>query len=142
MKKKIVAFVIASVAVLGLSGCGGGGGDDYYPDDRLTTLYLVDEFGNSYYNVPYRCDSMSTWRTTPPNGEFTFIQPESCEFDFLGLDGNLFNDPRVDDIVRIVDYTNDGKGGIPYQCTSFGASTTYGDGSFEYDINDECVFYL
>ena len=138
--KKIIAFLIASAAVFGLSGCGGGGND--YPDDRLTTLFLVDELGFSYGGIPYRCDSMGYWTTTPPNGEFTFYQPDSCEFDFRGLEGDYNVNPAVDDIVRIVDYTNDGKPGIPYECASFGASTTFGDGSFYYDIDDRCVFHL
>jgi len=137
--KKLMALLISLVAVIGLSGCGGG--DDYY-NDNLTTLFLVDEAGFSYGGIPYKCDSMSNWSVTAPNGEFSFYPPDNCEFDFLGLDGNLFNDPRVDDIVRITDDLNRGKGNIPYECASFGASTTYGDGSFEYDIDDQCVFYL
>jgi len=141
MKKKIVAFVIASVAILGLSGCGGGGGD-YSPDDRLTTLFLVDEQGFSYANIPYKCDSMRDWSRTAPNGEFTFIRPESCEFDFLGLEGDYNIDPNVDNIVRIVDDLDRGKGNIPYECELFGASTTFGDGSFYYDQDDRCVFHL
>ena len=139
MKKKIMALIFSAIAVFGLSACGGGGSD---APSNLTTLFLVDEAGFSYGGVPYKCDSMSSWSVTAPNGEFSFLPPDNCEFDFLGLDGNLFGDPRVDDIVRIVDFTDDGKGGIPYECASFGASSTFGDGSFEYDIDDQCVFYL
>lgn len=138
--KKYLILVFSMVAVFGLSGCGGSGDDT--PSSNLTTLFLVDEQGFSYGGIPYRCDSMRDWSVTAPNGEFSFYPPDNCEFDFLGLDGNLFGDPIVDDIVRIVDYTNDGKGGIPYECSSFGASSTFGDGSFDYDIDDQCVFYL
>lgn len=140
MKKKIMALVFSAVAVFGLSACGGGGGND--TPSNLTTLFLVDELGFSYGGIPYKCDSMRDWELTLPNGEFTFLPPDNCEFDFAGYDGNLFNDPRVDDIVRIVDDLDRGKGSIPYECASFGASTTFDDGSFEYDIDDQCVFYL
>jgi len=138
--KKIIAFLIASAAVFGLSGCGGGGND--YPDNRLTTLFLVDEVGFSYGGIPYKCDSMRDWELTAPNGEFTFLPPDNCEFDFTGLNGDYNVNPNVDDIVRITDDLNRGKGNIPYDCASFGASTTFGDGSFYYDIDDQCVFYL
>lgn len=93
-------------------------GDCYYPDDRLTTLFLVDNLGFSYAGIPYRCDSMSNWARAP-NGELTFLQPESCEFDFLEFNGDYNVDPSVDNIVRIVDYANDGKGRIPYECEFF-----------------------
>jgi len=145
MNKKIIALILSAVAVFGLSGCGGGGSTTVIIDDvpnNATTLFLVDERGFSYGGIPYKCDSMLNWELTAPNGEFTFFPPDECEFNFDGLDGNLFGDPVVDDIVRIVDLSNDGKGGIPYECASFGASTTFGDGSFEYDIDDQCIFYL
>ena len=144
--KKYLILIVSIVAIFGLSGCHSDG--RYYErgyDDtssNMTTLFLVDEQGSSYAGIPYKCDSMIHWETTAPNGEFSFYEPESCEFNFLSLEGNLFNDPRVDNIVRIVDYTETGKGGIPYECASFGASTTLGDGSFEYDIDDMCSFYL
>lgn len=140
MKKHII-LTLSAMAVFGFSGCGSSGNNHY--EDDLVTLFLVDDLGFSYGGVPYKCDSMSNWEVTLPNGEFTFLPPDNCEFDFLGLDGNLFDDPRVDDIVRIVDFTNDGKRGIPYECASFsGVDSTRYDGSFEYDIDDQCVFYL
>jgi len=137
--KKITALIVAVVAVFGLSACGGS--DSYYDED-VTTLFLVDEAGFSYGGIPYRCDSMRGWDETRPNGEFTFIEPDSCEFDFTGLEGDYNVNPAVDDIVRITDDLNRGKGGIPYECSSFGASTTFGDGSFYYDIDDRCIFHL
>lgn len=137
---RYLMLIVSVVAVIGLSGCGGGSDNDY--PDELTTLFLVDDRGFSYGGIPYRCDSMNGWSTTAPNGEFSFYPPDNCEFDFLGLNGDLFGDPFVDDIVRIVDFTHDGKGGIPYDCASFGGSSTYNDGSFNYDIDDICTFYL
>jgi len=139
--KKYLVLLFSAIAIFGLSGCGGGSSVDDVNDGR-TTLFLVDSQGYSYGGVPYKCDSMRDWGETAPNGEFSFYPPDNCEFDFLGLEGNLFNDPRVDDVVHIIDIANDGKGNIPYECVSFGASSTYNDGSFEYDIDDRCVFYL
>ena len=142
--KKLIGLVFAGVAVFALSGCGSS--DNYYYEDDyndgLTTLFLIDQDGYSYAGVPYKCDSMADWSKTAYNGEFSFYPGENCEFDFLGLYGNYENDPYVDDIVYIVDDLDYGKGGIPYECASFGVGTTYGDGSFDYDIDDECVFYL
>lgn len=139
MKKHII-LILSVVAVFGFSGCGSSGNGD--PEADLVTLFLVDERGFSYGGIPYKCDSMRDWERTLPNGEFTFLPPDNCEFDFFGLDGDYDIDPIVDDIVRIVDFTNEGKGGIPYECVSFGASSTFNDGSFFYDIDDQCVFYL
>ncbi|OQX77902.1 MAG: hypothetical protein B6D54_00850 [Epsilonproteobacteria bacterium 4484_65] len=141
--KKLIGLIVAGVAVFALSGCGGGD-DDYYapPPSNLTTLFLIDQDGFSLGGVPYICDSMVDWSATRPNGEFTFDPPDNCTFDFIGLNGNYNNDPFVDDIIYIVDDLDRGKGNIPYDCASFGASTTYGDGSFDYDIDDECVFYF
>jgi hypothetical protein len=141
--KKILLFMTAMVSVLFLNGCNGGYYDDPYDysyDDGLTTLFLVDEYGNSYANIPYKCDSMTRWSKTAYNGEFSFMEPDSCKFDFNGLDG-IYGDMQ-DDIVRIVDDINRGKGGIPYDCTSFRGVSTYDDGSFDYDQDDICVFYL
>jgi len=147
MKKQII-LVLSALAVFGLSGCGGGASDEYY-DDGLTTLFLVDANGFSYGGVPYRCDSMNYWSETAPNGEFSFYPPESCEFDFIGLNGTDPSDGLVDDLIYIVDYLDYGKNGIPYECQNFnagGLNTTYydgiRDGSFDYDFDDRCVFYL
>ncbi len=139
MKKGLIIASLAAAAFL--SGCGGGGGGGNPPPPVTeTTLFLIDQDGYSLGGVPYSCDSGSG--VTAPNGEFTFYPPDDCIFDFTGFDGNYDNDPYVDDIIYIVDDLDDGKGGIDYDCYSFGAGTTYGDGSFDYDIDDECVFYL
>lgn len=144
MKKKIIGLMIASIAVVTLSGCGGG--DTVVivdpPIDNATTLFLIDQNGDSYGGIPYICDSMVDWSATRPNGEFTFFPPDDCTFDFTGLIGNYANDPIDDDIVYIVDDLDRGKGDIPYECANFGVGSTFLDGSFDYDIDDQCVFYL
>jgi len=138
--KKIFLGLGAMVMVFALSGCD----IEYHDDDEeaLTTLFLVDQYGHSYEGIPYRCDSMNYWEHTPANGEFSFLEPEKCEFDFSGLEGNYDNSPSRDDIIYIIDYYDHGKGGIAYECEAFGVSSTYGDGSFEYDRDDRCLFYL
>lgn len=140
--KQFSIFVSMAVAVAVFSGCGGGGGDSYVPPPSVAgaTLFLIDQNGFSLGGIPYTCDSGSG--VTAPNGEFTFYPPDNCTFDFLGYNGNYTNDPFVDDIIYIVDDLDVGKGGIPYDCRSFGGSTTFGDGSFDYDIDDVCTFYL
>ena len=142
--KKIILITLVSVAIISLSGCSTDEYDEYkssYDNQyRVTTLFLVDEQGFTYGGIPYKCDSMRDWRTTRNNGEFTFIQPDTCTFNFNGLNG-VYGD-GADEVVRIVDYNYQGKGGIPYVCSDFGASSTYEDGSFSYDVNDECTFQL
>jgi hypothetical protein len=138
--KKLISILFSGIAIVALNGCGGGS-SSY--NDGLTTLFLVDENGFAYADIPYQCydqDVLTYSGATLNNGEFSFYPGEDCEFDFLGYNG-VYGDV-FDDIIRIVDYTDDGKGGIPYECASFGIGTTYGDGSFDYDIDDQCVFYL
>jgi len=137
--KKTAVLIMAVVGVFILSGCGGSSSD---APGNATTLFLVDDQGFSYGGIPYKCDSMIDWSVTSPNGEFTFFPPDNCEFDFTGLNGDYNVNPIVDDIVRITDDLDRGKGNIPYDCQSFGASTTFGDGSFYYDIDDQCTFHL
>ena len=139
--KKVILFMVSLVAVAVLSGCGGGGNDNT-PPSNLTTLFLVDEQGFSYGGIPYKCDSMNAWSQTAPNGEFSFYPPDNCEFDFLHYNGDNGHGFINDDIVRIVDIGNGGKGNIPYECNSFGVSSTFNDGSFYYDEDDRCVFHL
>ena len=141
MKKLLLIGTIALSTLL-FTGCGSN--DDYYepPIDDATTLFLIDQDGNSYGGIPYICDSMTGWSATRPNGEFTFFPPDNCEFDFMGYGGNYVGDPLRDEIIYIVDDLDRGKGGIDYECALFGVSSTYTDGSFDYDVDDRCTFYL
>ncbi len=145
MIKKLMTIAFSIVAVLALSGCGGS--DDYYYDDDLTTLFLIDQDGRSYGGIPYICESMRNWDNTRPNGEFSFYPGEECEFNFDGLNGTDYGDRS--DYIYIVDYTDNGKNRIPYECELFNAgniNSTYGDeysdGTFDYDYDDACVFYF
>jgi len=142
--QKILILLSSAFLIFGLNACGDP------VEEELYTLFLVDEKGFSYGGIPYKCDSMRTWERTASNGEFSFYLDESCRFDFLGLNGN-YNDGSVfDEIIRIVDYAENGKGGIDYACIAFSGTTYYGDeffapyhdGSFEYNADDQCRFYL
>ena len=148
MEMKRIGLIVAVVAVLGLSGCGSSGNNN---NDGLTTLFLVDEFGSPYEGIPYICDSMRDWETTLPSGEFTFLPPDNCEFDFYGYFGTDPNDYTVpySEFIYIVDDIDQGKNDIPYECSNFNIGNinyTYDDGiydgSFDYDADDSCVFYL
>lgn len=149
MMKKLMMLVASVVSVVVLSGCGGGSSGSY--NDGLTTLFLVDEEGYSYGGIPYTCDSMDYWGETAPNGEFSFYPGEDCTFDFYGYYGTDPDDITVpyNEYIYIVDYLDNGKNGIPYECSSFNVGNinyTYDDGnwdgSFDYDADDICVFYL
>ncbi|MEA2048831.1 MAG: hypothetical protein U9O64_10355 [Campylobacterota bacterium] len=150
--KRLMGLFAAGVFIVALSGCGGGGGDDYYPPEpNLTTLFLVDEYGEPYVGIPYLCDSMYEWEYTKSNGEFTFSPPDNCEFDFYGYYGTDPYDFTVpyNEYIYIVDIADEGKNGIPYECASFNVGNInytsddgIWDGSFEYDADDACVFYL
>ncbi len=142
--KKLMMLVLTGLSVMVLNGCGGGS-SSY--NDGLTTLFLVDEYGSSYAYIPYQCYDqgvLTSDTTTLSNGEFSFYPGEECEFDFTGYSG-VYGD-EYDEIIRIVDYTDDGKDLIPYECELFGVAGTtyytYSDGSFDYDANDACIFYL
>ena len=146
MKKNILIAGLLSSALM-LGGCGGSDGGNYVPpppviEPSLITLFLVDQNGFSLAGVPYKCDSMAFAEYTPNNGEFSFYAGENCYFDFLGFEGNYNNDPYVDDIIHIVSDVNTGAGDVAFDCQSFGSGITYPDGSFDYDYNDACVFYL
>ncbi len=141
-------LILSGVSILALSGCGGGS-SNY--NDGLTTLFLVDENGLSYGGIPYQCESMSNPSETAANGEFSFYPGEECTFDFIGLYGTDTTDTTVpyNEYIYIVDDLENGKNGIDYQCLYFNSGTlssTYNDGiwdgSFDYDADDACVFYL
>lgn len=143
MRVALQSLLLAGV-ILFLNGCE----QESRVNPNLTTLFLVDENGFSYGGVPYICDSMSHWSQTAPNGEFSFSPPDNCQFDFYGYDGtnpaDIFNE-----YIYIVDSLDEGKNGIPYECDRFNVGNinyTRDDGiwsgSFEYDVDDYCIFYL
>jgi len=131
-------WLFSIVVILGLNGCKITG--EFLESEQR--LFLVDERGFAYEGIPYKCDSMSYWSQTAPNGEFIFSSFDSCKFDFRGLYGNIFNDPLFEDIIRIVDDMDRGRDGISYECQSFIGGMSHIDGSFEYDRDDQCLFYL
>jgi hypothetical protein len=141
MKNRIY-IIFSFVSIFILNSCDGNFevNGTIYHNDGLVSLYLVDENGGAYSNIPYICDSMTIWDTTTFNGEFTFLAPESCKFDLLGLNGTYGD--IYDEVVRIVDYRDNGQDIIDYNCQSFGIGSTDYDGSFDYNIDDECTFYL
>jgi hypothetical protein len=146
--KKFMMLILSGVSVVVLSGCGGGS------DDGLTTLFLVDEQGLAYADIPYQCYDqgvLTSSSATLSNGEFSFYPGEECIFDFIGLYGTDPDDLTVpyNEYIYIVDDLDNGKNGIPYECEYFNVgtiNTTYydgiWDGSFDYDADDTCVFYL
>jgi len=144
MKKKLIGFLAAGIAVFALSGCGGGGGDDYYdPGPELITLFLVDEFDVGVDTVPYTCvdayDEIITDGFTDIDGGFTFAIGDRCTFDFFGF-------PNIDvDSMYIVDIDYFGKEDIPYACDNtvdFTEGVTDFDGWFAYPVDALCKFYF
>jgi len=140
-------LIVSVFAVIGLNGCGSG--NDHYDDP--TTLFLVDDRGDSYGGIAYKCESMRDWSRTAPNGEFTFYPREECVFDFYGYYGTDPEDTTIpyNEYIYIVDDLDRGKNNIEYECELFNAgfiNYTYDngiwDGSFDYDQDDRCVFYL
>ena len=143
MKKRWMMLLLAAVSAVMMTGCGGGGDDYYEPGPEPVTLFLLDHLGYSYGGIPYRCDGMINWAYTRPNGEFTFYEYESCEFDFGALHGNYANDPfSGDEVVRITDDLNIGVPNIRYECRSYGPGKTDYDGAFYYDSGDICTFFF
>ena len=142
---------LASLFVFSLvmSGCSSdywdGYEDGFYdgtrvPQGSMTTLFLRDRDAYALAGVHYTCIAPDN-RVTPeyvtaPDGAFSFYPGERCEFDLYGLDGTPIEPIFIeDDLGR-------GKGDIFYDCQSGYGGRTYGDGSFEYDIDDVCTFAL
>jgi len=145
MNKNLIIGSLLLVSIF-FSGCGSSNDSGYIPpppiEPDLITLFLVDQNGYSLAGVPYKCDSMEFPQYTPNNGEFSFYAGENCSFDFLGFNGNYNNDPYSDNIIYIVSDINSGAGDVEFDCSSFGSGITYPDGSFDYDKDDACIFYL
>jgi len=146
MNKHLILTSLISATLL-LSGCGSSSDATVIVDTpvepTLTTLFLIDSKGFSLAGIPYICDSMQFSQYTLNNGEFSFYPGENCSFDFAGYRGNYNNDPyNGDDIIYIVSDINTPANGVAYDCNSFGAGVTFEDGSFDYNADDACVFYL
>ncbi len=137
MKRFSILVGLAAAAII-FTGCGGGGGGGggggVAPGPAMDVLYLDDINGVGMANVPYICDSGSG--VTDPEGGFYFYWGDVCEFDLYGFDGEFFFSLHIDDADAV------GVGGIPFECTSGWNGSTYGDGSFEYDMDDYCTFYF
>ncbi len=133
---KFIFLVTLSISTLLFTGCGSSDNTTVVvPPPEPDTLYLDDGAGG-LAGVSYTCTSGSGF--TNAQGAFTFYAGDNCTFDLTGFDGTVFLfDPLF------VDY-NDGTGvaDISYDCVSGIAGSTDVDGSFDYDTDDACTFYL
>ena len=157
MKKRWMMLLLAGVAAVMMTGCGGGGGydagyDDGYSDGvsddpQLTTLFLIDDnTGLGADHVPYTCyapdGSVSENGYTTSSGAFTFVPGERCVFDLFGFNGTV---PVYAQPLYIADDLDDGKEDIAYSChndTDVVEGTTDFFGYFEYPIDAICKFYF
>ncbi len=134
----LVGLAVAAVVFTGCGG-GGGGGGGYVPPappPAMDVLYL-DDVNGGLVGVPYACDSGSG--VTDANGAFYFYVGDNCTFDLTGFDGST---AYLWDPLFIDDEGANGIGGIGYDCWSGTYGTTDVSGYFEYDVDDECTFYL
>ncbi len=160
MKRRWMMILLAGVAAVMMTGCGGGGSsydagyedgydDGFYdgarvPVDGMTTLFLIDFDGFSAAGVHYTCvdstGALTADAVTAPNGEFSFYPGEQCTFDLLGFGGT------PDDPLFIEDDIGQGKNNIAYSCDGGDAGLTgYNaeldrDGFFNYLPDDVCTF--
>ncbi len=138
MKRFSILVGLAAAAIIftgcGSSSSGGGGGYVPPPPPAMDVLYLDDINGIGLANVPYDCDSGSG--VTDLDGAFYFYWGEACTFDLFGFDGDVFFSLHIDDVDAF------GVGGVPFECVSGWNGATYGDGSFEYEMDDICTFYF
>ena len=137
MKRFLILAGLATATILftGCGGGGGGGGGGYVPPPSTDVLYLDDITGAGMGGVEYNCDS-GTGGWTDPDGAFYFYWGDACTFDLYGFSGSAFFSLHIDD------GNIQGVGGIPFDCASGWNGSTYGDGSFEYDMDDICTFYF
>jgi hypothetical protein len=135
MMKKVLFLVGLAISSVVMTGCGSSSSTPPPPPREMDILYLDDGAGG-LEGVPYVCSSGSG--ITDIDGAFAFYAGDNCTFDLNGYDGTVFLfDPLF------IDY-NDGSGvsDIGYDCASGTNGFTDIDGSFDYDIDDECTFYL
>ena len=150
MYKRLTGILLASTAVLALSGCGSSHDDVVIvdpgpgPGPGLVTLFLIDGAGIGVEFVPYTCYApdglVVTDDVTLGNGEFTFVPGDRCEFDLFGFPSDIVYPLYISDIDGF------GKDDIPYSCVNdFGGYTegiTDFDGYFTYPADAYCKFYL
>ncbi|SFV50115.1 hypothetical protein MNB_SV-6-427 [hydrothermal vent metagenome] len=144
MKKILIlsSLIVASTLFIGCGGGGGGGGGGGVapvppPEpEPFSMLYLDNIDGVGMAGVPYYCPSGDGF--TDENGGFLFYDGENCSFDLTGFNGSIVYDDYL-----FIDY-NDGSGvdGLGYDCISGTSGFTDINGNFDYDIDDECTFYL
>ena len=143
MNKKLAGFIVAGVAVFALSGCGSSGGNDVVivdpgPSPDETYLFMVDNDGFAVADVYYTCvDSFGDFIGdfyTRADGGFLFEPGENCTFDLIGYNGTPGDELHIEDIAQ------NPKEGIPYTCLGGDFGRTFGDGSFDYMIDDSCTF--
>ncbi|MEA3492146.1 MAG: hypothetical protein U9R27_09625 [Campylobacterota bacterium] len=137
MKKVLILSSLAAAVIL--TGCGGGGGGGDVPPPppvEMDVLYLDDNNGG-LAGVPYMCDGRSGF--TDEVGAFYFYPGENCTFDLTGFDGSM---AYLWDPLYIDDSAANGIEGIGYDCWSGTGGFTDISGYFEYDMDDECTFYL
>jgi hypothetical protein len=139
MRVKTLGLIVASTLVLLLNGCGSSGGDDYYPPEPTETyLFMVDGNGNSVADVHYSCENSfgdfigDFW--TRYDGRFLFNPGENCTFDFIGFNGTPQDPIFIEDVAHVP------ASNIPYSCLGGDFGSTYSSGSFEYRMDDSCMF--
>ena len=139
MRVKTLGLIVMSTLVLLLNGCGSSGSDDnFVPEPTETYLFMVDRNGNAAADVHYSCEDSfgnflgNFW--TRYDGRFMFNPGENCTFDFIGYNGTPL------DPIFIEDIAHEPKANIPYTCFGGDFGRTYPSGSFEYRIDDSCMF--
>ena len=133
--KKFMSMLLAGVAIVVLSGCGGGG--DYY--EEAIKFHLIDQNGFGVGDILYTCDGVH-YDVTDGSGGFYFYPYDDCslELEFPIVDS------LIDDLF-IIDDNGFAIQDIYYECTSglFGYTDFYG--YFEFDniyATDTCTFEL
>ena len=139
--KKLLYVAGLALSALFFAGCGGGGGGvapgpgpGPAPGPTAVMWYIDDIDGVGVGGISYNCTSGNG--VTDADGAFIFFPGDVCNFDFWGLPGNLVFSLHIDDELTT------GVGNIPFECDSGWSGATYADGSFEYDADDYCTFYM
>jgi len=124
--KKFQWLVFAIGIPFFMAGCGSSSTRSSYD-----VYYLTDDMGNGIENIAYTCDSGEEGYTDS-HGAFGFdVAGDSCLFDLAGESEDLY----------IMDEFS-GINGLEYLCSPSGISGVtgdfFGDGSFDYEVDDIC----